>query len=166
MWPKATQKRRCYAAQSAARTVRITRTHSIYLFVTLTLLALSRDCIASVVSSVSTDKVREFRLVRPFGPHNFTFVRSFGPHFCLGGPEGLLMLLCGQMPHKKADIIRPGGPDELFVYRIIYSILRIFVETLVTRPTTALLGNTVSLRYTKGSCTLPDSVSTKIRKIE
>ena len=82
-------------------------------------------------NSVSRDKVREFKLVQPFGPHNITIVRPFGLHLCLGGPEGLLILLCSQRPHKKADVVRPGRPDELFIYRIAYSILRIFVETLI-----------------------------------
>ena len=41
-----------------------------------------------------------FGLVRSFGPHNIAFLRPFGLHLCMEGPEGLLMLLCDQRPHK------------------------------------------------------------------
>ena len=71
----------------------------------------------SLRTSVSTDKVHEFRLVQPFGPHNITFVRPFGLHLCLGGPEGILMLLCGQRPHKKVDDMRPRGLHKLYLWR-------------------------------------------------
>ena len=38
------------------------------------------------------------QLLRPFGPYNISLVWSFGQHLCLGGPDSLYMLMCGQKP--------------------------------------------------------------------